>query len=152
MPADLISALGIGLSVVGLPASIQEPAVEPAELAPSVVTIAEGAGLAATLGDRVTVHFVVRTLEGKVLADSVKRGMPFTVELGLGDPFWLAAIDGMKADGRRRVRANTSQFFPHGVAPIVGSDTWIEADLTLLKVQKSTSARRSDSGVKSGQR
>lgn len=151
MQADLIAALGVGLQTVGLPA--QSVAPELSEPAVMTQTLAEGTGLAATAGDRVTVHFVVRTVEGKELANSQKRGMPFTVDLDAAESFWLFAIDGMRLDGRRLIRANSSQFFGRsGVSPIVPSDTWIEAELVLLKVQKATTAKKSDSGSKSGQR
>lgn len=153
MQADLIAAVGIGLNVVGVSAVSKSPPSAPPEPVFMVETLAEGSGLPAESGDLVTVHFVVRTAEGKELANTLKRGMPYTVELSEPQSFWAVAVEGLKADGRRRVRANSSQFFGrHGVSPIVPSDTWLEAELTVLKVQKATSAKKPDSDSRSGDR
>lgn len=153
MHADLMATLGVGLNLVGVSPKAQLPPVDLNMPAFMVETLAEGTGLAVAAGDRVTVHFIVRTAEGKELANSHKRGMPFTLDLADAESFWLAAIEGMKTDGRRMVRANSSQFpGKGGLTPIVPGDTWIEAELMVLKVQKATSARKHDSGAKSGQR
>lgn len=144
MDADLLVALGIGLSALGMPQKPTGADHSALEAAPiSVEYLAMGAGLAAGTGDRVTVHFVVRTAAGRELANSMKRGMPFTLVLDEPGSFWTTAIDGLREGGKSRLRANTSIFFgKYGVLPVIPADTEIEAEMTLLKVQKAELARK----------
>ena len=145
MQADLAAALGIGMSALGITPQ-QAPAAVFAEIAsPSarVEVIQTGSGVTALAGDLVTVHFVVKTLEGKELANTVKRGMPYTVELGSGSTLWITAVAGLRAGGIAKLRANTALFFGKGgVLPIVPPDTMIEAELTLVRIQKGALAKK----------
>lgn len=147
MEADLLAAVGIGLSALGGPQASNLPAaLAPGDFGPPPIVVEflhPGTGVAAGAGDRVTVHFVVRNLEGRELANSLKRGMPFTVELdGMGS-FWSTALDGLREGGKSRLKANTSVFFgKKGVLPIIPSDIEIEADLTVVKIQKATLVKK----------
>jgi FKBP-type peptidyl-prolyl cis-trans isomerase len=147
MQADLLASLGLGMSALGVsPAQVpaQAAIADVFSVSPiSVEVLHLGSGVLAQPGDRVTVHFVVRTLEGKELANTVKRGMPFTVELdGMGS-FWSTALDGTRAGAKSRLKANTSIFFgKNGILPIIPADTEIEADLTVLKIQKAVLAKK----------
>lgn len=145
MQADLAAALGIAIQAIGVPSSqLAQPAfaLEPLTTPISIEMVNEGTGQMAETGDRVTLHFVVRTQEGKELANTRKRGMPFTIELSEPGSFWSSAVDGMRVGGKNKLLANSSVFFGRsGVLPIIPAETWIEAELVLLKVQKSTTSR-----------
>ncbi len=149
MQADLIAAIGIAAGALGMPL----PTGTPTAPQISVSMLHEGAGLAAAAGDRVTVHFVVRTQEGKELANSYKRGMPYTVEIGEAGSFWLTVLDGVRVGGTSRLAANSSEFFGKGgVASVIPPDTLFLADVKLLKVEKAMVARKSEPAAKIGQR
>lgn len=145
MQADLAAALGIGMSALGITPQ-QAPTAVFAEIASPparVEVIQTGSGVAAQMGDLVTVHFVVKTLEGKELANTVKRGMPFTVELASGGTFWTTAVAGLRPGGVAKLRANTALFFGKGgVLPIVPPDTMIEAELTLVRILRGVLAKK----------
>ena len=101
--------------------------------------VREGVGTPAGPGDRVTFHFVVRTLDGKELANSQKRGLPYSVVLDGRASFWSSALKGMRRGGTSRIQANSSAFFGNeGVLPIVPPHTMIEAELSLLSVRRPT--------------
>lgn len=145
MQADLAAALGIGMSALGItPQQAPFLPVLDAAIAPARVEVLQtGSGVTAQTGDLVTVHFIVRTLEGKELANTVKRGMPYTVELAPGGTFWTTAVAGLRPGGVTRLRANTALFFGKGgVLPIVPPDTMIEAELTLVRIQKAVLAKK----------
>jgi FKBP-type peptidyl-prolyl cis-trans isomerase len=133
----------LGIAPGQTPATISTLAQAPATAAVLVERLLPGDGLPAQLGDRVTLHFVVRTLDGKELANTFKRGMPYTVELADPDSLWYLGVESLRTGGRSRVRGNSSQLFgKFGVLPIVGPDTELEAELTLLRIQKAALARR----------
>lgn len=158
MQADLFAAMGIGMNALGIapaPAPIQEaPAFAPALSAALEVDIVRpGTGPIAQTGDRVTVHFIVRTAEGKELANTLKRGMPYSIELSNPGSFWNSSVEGLRVGGAARFSANSSLFFGKaGVLPVVPPDTPLIAYVTLLKVEKAVEARKPDSAAKSGQR
>ena len=144
MQADLAAALGIGISALGINPQQAPPMVVDTAITPVRVEIVQtGSGAGAQLGDLVTLHFVVRTLEGKELANTRKRGMPYTVELAQPGTFWHIAIDGLRVGGSVKLRTNTSLFFgKSGVLPIVPPDTTIDAELTLERIQKAVLAKK----------
>lgn len=67
--------------------------------------MAEGAGRAAVPGDRVTVHYDGRLLDGTPFDSSRDRGEPFSFALGRGQVIrgWEEGIQGMKIGGLRRL-------------------------------------------------
>jgi FKBP-type peptidyl-prolyl cis-trans isomerase len=144
MQADLAAALGIGISALGINPQQAPLAVVDTALSPVKVEIVQtGSGAGAQLGDLVTLHFIVRTIDGKELANTRKRGMPFTVELAQVGTFWHVAVDGLRAGGSVKLRTNTGLFFGKGgVLPIVPPDTIIDAELTLLRIQKTVLAKK----------
>ena len=147
MQADLIAAVGIGLSAMGSPQAQVAGGAALADLgqAPiSVEFLLPGSGVLAGAGDRVTFHYIVRTQDGREIANSVKRGMPFTVELdGMGS-FWSTALDGLREGGRSLLKANSSVFFgKRGVPPIIPADTPFEAEVSVVKVQKQLLTKKS---------
>ncbi|HXH61771.1 MAG TPA: FKBP-type peptidyl-prolyl cis-trans isomerase [Fimbriimonadaceae bacterium] len=52
---------------------------------------------------RITVEFVAKTAQGKVVADTARRGMPFTFLLGQDNvsPIWERAVSGLNVGGSR---------------------------------------------------
>jgi FKBP-type peptidyl-prolyl cis-trans isomerase len=146
MQADLIAALGLVAGTFGVEQAA--PSADPI----SVQILREGSGAAAQSGDLATVHFVVRTKDGKELANSFKRGMSYTVELGEPGDFWTTVLEGLRVGGMSRLSANSSHFFgKNGILGIIPADTELMADVKLLKVEKSILAKRPESGAKSGQ-
>jgi len=149
MQSDLIVAIGLAATALGAPIPL---AVSNPE-AIRVEVLRAGNGVYAQAGDRVTVHFVVRTRDGKELANSFKRGMPFTFELGEPSPFWETALDGVRVGGTSRLTANSSDFFGrNGVLPVIPPDTFFYADVKLLKVEKAMAPRPSEPVARIGQR
>lgn len=144
MQADLAAVLGIGISALGINPRPALQAVVDTALSPVKVEIVQtGSGAGAQLGDLVTLHFVVRTIEGKEIANTRKRGMPFTVELAQAGTFWHVAVEGLRAGGSVKLRTNTGLFFgKSGVLPIVPPDTMIDAEMTLLRIQKAVLAKK----------
>lgn len=150
MQADLFAAVGVGLNVLGIPWG-QNPGVEAPAIALEVVRA--GTGTTAQVGDRVTIHFVVRTEEGRELANSLKRGMPYTVELDEPNGLWSTILDGLRAGGAAKLTANSNLFFGKGgIAPIVPPDTVLKAYVTLLRVEKAMIAKKAEVPAKPGQR
>ena len=64
-----------------------------------------GEGPVAKAGDRVTVHYTGRLLDGTKFDSSVDRGQPFGFHLGVGQVIkgWDLGIVGMKVGGRRKL-------------------------------------------------
>ena len=144
MQADLAAALGIGISALGInPQQALPMVVDKTTTQVRVETVQTGSGIGAQLGDLVTLHFVVRTLEGKELANTRKRGMAYTVELTQPGTFWHIAVEGLRVGGSVRLRTNTSHFFgKSGVLPIVPPDTTVDAELILVRIQKAVLANK----------
>ena len=137
MNLDLLTAVGIGLGTLGIKPAAAPPALQPGLLIPVQEVVLLGAGPSAQAGDVVTFHFMVRTADGKELANTRKRGMPFTVRLDDENPFWLTAVQGLQAGGKARLRANSSLFFgKEGALPIVPPETDLVAELVLVKIKK----------------
>lgn len=67
--------------------------------------LAPGAGRAAAPGDRVTVHYDGRLLDGTPFDSSRDRGQTFSFVLGRGQTIrgWEEGIQGMKVGGLRRL-------------------------------------------------
>jgi FKBP-type peptidyl-prolyl cis-trans isomerase len=158
MQADLAAAVGLGLSALGVLAgrAASHALVEALPTAGkgfASQVIREGSGIPAGPGDRVTLHFVVRTFDGKELANSQKRGLPYSVILDSREPFWNAAVGGMRKGGTTRFQANSSNFFGNGgILPIVPPDTMIEAELSLLSVRRTVVSSALTANHKQGQR
>lgn len=148
MQADLFAALGAAASALGIP-TLGPPADASAI---AVRPVWPGEGSIVTPGDLATVHFVVRTAEGKELANSFKRGMPYTVEIGTAVTFWTTALEGLRVGGTNRLSGTSNQFFGKaGVLPIIPPDVAFIADVKLLKVEKAMVARKAEPPSKIGQ-
>lgn len=63
--------------------------------------IAPGQGDAVKAGDRVSVELMVTREDGKMLANSHKRGLPYTICVGSDDPNMSELVVGMREGGIR---------------------------------------------------
>jgi FKBP-type peptidyl-prolyl cis-trans isomerase len=136
MQLDLCAAAAIGLGALNW-----APAPERASIVPLLTfeEIREGTGLRAESGDRVTLEFVITSADGREIANSVKRGLAFTLELGAprGARALSEAIGGMREGGARRVRFDSDAFFgPLGVPPILSLGMSLVAEVRVTRVQK----------------
>ena len=122
---------GIALGIV-LGAGLQ--ALTP----PVARDIVKGSGLPVQAGDVVTVNFEVRAKNGKELASTVKRGLPYSFVIG--DPrepaMWSDALRGMKAGGERRLTVTPEKAFgADGVPTIVPPRASLSLHLWLVRVR-----------------
>lgn len=142
MQSDLLAATSIGLGVLGITPLADWAANQAALLSPAPV-VRDLDPNALRTGDRVTVHFIVRTAGGKEIANTYKRGLAYTVVFG--DPaageFWKQALVGLKP-GAEAIVAMPSEvlFGPQGVPPIVGPGIMLQATVKLVKVQRASVA------------
>ena len=115
---------------------------------PSPFTVQEltpGLGPEAKAGDRVTVEFVATTDKGKVVADSERRGLPLTFEVGktAAEPIWDWVVPGMKVGGQRRLEV--ASHWVTGEAPVtknVDSEPKIRIMVRLVRILPGSSVRR----------
>jgi parvulin-like peptidyl-prolyl isomerase len=70
-----------------------------------IVDTLEGEGVAAEVGDTVSVHYILSLTDGTVLESSYDSGQPFTFTIGTGTviPGWDQGIPGMKVGGTRQL-------------------------------------------------
>ncbi len=97
-----------------------------------------GGGEAAQTGDRVTVHYTGKFLDGKVFDSSLTRGEPYQFVLGAGQVIsgWDIGIVGMRVGGKRILIIPPS--FGYGMndyGPIPGNSTLV-FEVELLKVER----------------
>ena len=73
-----------------------------------IKTIAVGHGDRPQEGDRVSVHFIARDSEGRVLTDSHARGLPFTFLLGQDTArfLWHQAVRSLRVGGVAEITAD----------------------------------------------
>mgnify|MGYP000935198444 CR=1 FL=1 len=123
---DALVTLGIGLSVWG-----DVPTLEP-----GWQELRVGSGNAVAVGDRVTIHFLAATPEGNELANSRKRGLPFTFVV-TAEPYDLlsrAAI-GMRPGGIRLAAFPPERAFGQtGLVPIVPPNATLHLTVNLIQV------------------
>lgn len=126
----------MGLGLLGSGASVVGP--KPAETAPvaSPTTQVEEAAP----GDLVTFHFVATTTKGREVANSERRGMPYTVRLGAaGTPAALTeSLIGAKTGETRRtglIRADVSM---PGLKPAQGPTDPMTYRLMVLRIQRTS--------------
>ncbi|HZH98558.1 MAG TPA: FKBP-type peptidyl-prolyl cis-trans isomerase, partial [Fimbriimonadaceae bacterium] len=116
----------------------QAPAGPPSASSLEIKREAEGTGTPAKPGDRVTVHFVIRNMEGAVLADSERRGLSYTFVAGTSKiPRVLAeGVLGMKVGETRVVSAQPDALYGNaGSPPFVPGATPLQAVIRMLRIQ-----------------
>ena len=99
----------------------------------------QGVGLEAQRGDRVTLHYIGRFVDGRVFDSSYERREPIQVRLGSGEVIagWDNGIPGMKEGGKRTLTVPPELgygYVDHG--PIPQGSTLI-FEIELIKVEKS---------------
>ncbi len=97
-----------------------------------------GTGLEAQKGDRITVHYIGRFVDGRVFDSSYERREPIQVKLGRGEVIagWDNGIPGMKEGGTRILTIPPELgygYVDHG--PIPQGSTLI-FEIELIKVEK----------------
>ena len=97
-----------------------------------------GAGDTAEEGDRVTVNYVGRFIDGTVFDSSLERREPFQFVLGVGQVIsgWDEGIAGMRVGGKRTLSIPPELGYgTNDYGPIPGGSTLI-FEIELLKVDK----------------
>jgi FKBP-type peptidyl-prolyl cis-trans isomerase len=97
-----------------------------------------GTGAEAVSGDRVTVNYVGKFVDGKVFDSSLARNEPFQFVLGVGQVIkgWDDGIVGMRVGGKRILSIPPeSGYGANDYGPIPGNSTLI-FEVELLKVDK----------------
>lgn len=97
-----------------------------------------GTGEVAVAGDRVTVHYTGRFVDGKVFDSSLVRKEPFQFVLGVGQVIqgWDQGIAGMKVGGKRILSIPPELGYGmNDYGPIPAKSTLI-FEVELLKVDK----------------
>ncbi|MBI5706589.1 MAG: FKBP-type peptidyl-prolyl cis-trans isomerase [Armatimonadetes bacterium] len=142
MGSDLIVAFKVGLALMGVQPGVA--ASKPVD--PRAASIQEGGspvGLPAKPGDRVTVEFVVSTMEGKEIANSAKRGLPYTVAIGdpASNPFWQTALGSCRVGMERKIMFSAENFFgTEGAPPVVPADTPLLGIIRIVRIVRSAAA------------
>lgn len=106
--------------------------------------IVAGSGAVPQKGDVVTVQIVAHTTDGRVLADTRRRGLPLSFQLGACEvePWMEALVWGLRAGGARRVDLSFQDGYGEdGAPPIVPPKTRLTVSLTLLAVRTKQPAR-----------
>lgn len=123
---DALVSLGIGISVWG-----NVPVLEP-----GWQELRVGSGAPVVVGERVTVHFLVGTPEGNELANSRKRGLPYTFVVSAEPGDLLSrVVTGMRPGGIRRASIPPDRGYgTPGLVPIVPPNATLELTLNLVQV------------------
>ncbi len=91
-------------------------------------------------GDLVTFHFVATTTKGREVANSERRGMPYTIRLGAaGTPAALTeSLIGAKAGETRRTGLIRAELAMPGMKPAQGTTDPMVYRLVVLRVQRAS--------------
>jgi hypothetical protein len=110
MELDVVAKVVLFVSLLcGLFVTLQEPPVAQPEMPSVLLRDAKvGDGPEALIGARVRVHMQVWRSDGKLLADTFKRGLPFSFVIGEegGDEFLHCSVLGMRVGGEREVEGD----------------------------------------------
>jgi FKBP-type peptidyl-prolyl cis-trans isomerase FkpA len=103
-----------------------------------IETLKPGAGVQATSGKKVTVHYTGTLTDGKVFDSSETRKTPFTFLLGAGQviPGWDKGVEGMLIGERRKLTIPGSLAYGEkGVAKIIPPNATLIFEVELLNVE-----------------
>lgn len=122
---DALATLGMGLGLLGNEAPTPFVADE----------LLVGTGPAVVLGQRVTVNFLVTDEAGVELANSRKRGLPFSFAYENSDTdLFCRLIGGMRVGGQRRLRVPADLAFgSSGLPPIIPGNVALVVVVTVVK-------------------
>ena len=96
----------------------------------------EGTGVQPTAGDRVTVHYTGKLIDGTVFDSSVDRGEPATFGVTQVIPGWVEALQMMKAGSKWRLFIPSALAYgPQGAGDIIGPNQTLIFDVELISVE-----------------
>lgn len=96
----------------------------------------EGTGAQPTAGDRVTVHYTGKLIDGTVFDSSVDRGEPATFGVTQVIPGWVEALQLMKAGAKWRLFIPSALAYgPQGAGGVIGPNQTLIFDVELISVE-----------------
>jgi peptidylprolyl isomerase len=124
-----------GLWVLWASSLASQTPVVPAQPQAEIEEIVLGTGQHAAPGFLVTVHFIVRDSAGREVANSERRGLPYTFEQGArGNDFWSRLAAGMRTGGERLVKLPAELAFGSGGVPPIAPPGSLEIRVKTLRV------------------
>lgn len=124
----LLLALSVALAVAASAARAAEVTIE---------DLVEGEGRAAAPGDRVSVHYDGRLVDGTRFDSSRERGQAFVFRLGEGRVIrgWEIGIQGMKEGGTRRLTIPPEYAYGSRDLGIIPPHSTLVFDVELLRIE-----------------
>ena len=121
-------ALSVALAVAAFAAHAAEVTIE---------DLVEGEGRAAAPGDRVSVHYDGRLVDGTRFDNSRERGQAFVFRLGDGRVIrgWEIGIQGMKEGGTRRLTIPPEYAYGNRDLGIIPPGSTLVFDVELLRIE-----------------
>ena len=99
--------------------------------------VKEGDGPTPTRGDRVTVHYTGKLIDGTVFDSSVERGEPATFGVTQVIPGWVEALQMMKTGSQWRLYIPSKLAYgPNGAGGVIGPNATLIFDVELIKIEK----------------
>lgn len=99
--------------------------------------IKEGDGPTPNRGDRVTVHYTGKLIDGTVFDSSVERGEPATFGVTQVIPGWVEALQMMKTGSQWRLYIPSKLAYgPNGAGGVIGPNATLIFDVELIKIEK----------------
>lgn len=126
-----VAAVAAALSLGQITTPVGPPPAQPRFLDQVV-----GTGSPAAKGDVVVIHFLVTDTKGGTIADSQKRGLPYTFKLGEkgNDPLLELVVPGMRPGGKRSGSLLAKDVYgPAGVAKVIAPGDTLKFTITLLR-------------------
>lgn len=97
----------------------------------------EGTGEMPSKGDRVTVHYTGKLIDGAVFDSSVERGEPATFGVTQVIPGWVEALQMMKVGAKWRLFIPSNLAYgPNGAGGVIGPNATLIFDVELLGIEK----------------
>lgn len=124
----LLLTLSVALAVAASAAHAAELTIE---------DLVEGEGRAAAPGDRVSVHYDGRLVDGTRFDSSRERGQAFVFRLGEGRVIrgWEIGIQGMKEGGTRRLTIPPEYAYGSRDLGIIPPHSTLVFDVELLRIE-----------------
>ncbi|MFN3685098.1 MAG: FKBP-type peptidyl-prolyl cis-trans isomerase [Fimbriimonadaceae bacterium] len=129
--------MAVGIWIWSVLAVLQSPAAVPQD-------IVAGTGRTVQQGDVVVVHLVAEAPDGRAIADTRKRGLPFAFQVAAGgvEPWLDGCVRGMRVGGVRKVVLDPSSGYgEEGVPPVVPPAATLTVTVTLLEARPVQSGR-----------